>query len=266
MSLSEDQFGKLMSAIQTIASDVSAIKLGQHEIRSELLKIDSVLLNHSEMLSKHSGDIEKCQSRLTEHSSNISKCQGELAKLNNSYSEIAMRVNILEEKTSVLPTACCSDVSGFSSSPFNHTVTYSNTMETIEKIRKSHNLIISALPESPEDVQRVKEVVSTIDPTSCSSIVSVSRLGQGVSRQPRLIKVAFNNMLTPKLLLRNKGALRTTGKYKKVTIREDKTLQEMRFLDTLRGELKTRQAAGERDITIKYVKGVPTIVSCPSKN
>lgn len=138
-----------------------------------------------------------------------------------------------------------------------------STGEALEKLKRSHNLIIGYLPECQNDDQRIKAIITSIDPTSSQSMLSFRRLTSknNSAGKPRLIKVVFNNIMTPKNILRNKSALLST-EFKSITIRDDKTPEEICFLNSLREQLKTRKSAGEVDITIKYIKGVPSIVPC----
>ncbi len=51
--------------------------------------------------------------------------------------------------------------------------------------------------------------------------------------------------------------------YKKISVTDDKTPQQIKHLELLRAKLKEKHKFDE-NYTIKYVKGTPTIVKSPS--
>ncbi|KAG5879077.1 hypothetical protein JTB14_006345 [Gonioctena quinquepunctata] len=55
--------------------------------------------------------------------------------------------------------------------------------------------------------------------------------------------------------------LRSTTFYKDVTIKEDKSKAERKYLQCLRQELKQRIDKGEIDLTMKYIEGIPKIIT-----
>lgn len=108
--------------------------------------------------------------------------------------------------------------------------------ETFLKLQRSHNLIFSAVPESPDDNGMLKKIIDVIDSSSSQTILSISRINSknSASGRPRLVKVTFNNIVTPRTLLRNKAALLTT-EFKRISLRDDKTPHELRALETASG-------------------------------
>ncbi|WP_219823849.1 hypothetical protein, partial [Enterobacter cloacae complex sp. CH23B] len=54
---------------------------------------------------------------------------------------------------------------------------------------------------------------------------------------------------------------------KKLYIKDDSTLKQREYLSKLRDELNSRLDRGEKDLTIKFIKGIPSIISkSKSKN
>ncbi|KAJ8950953.1 hypothetical protein NQ318_008394 [Aromia moschata] len=47
--------------------------------------------------------------------------------------------------------------------------------------------------------------------------------------------------------------------------KNDKTERQQKYLKSVQSELKDRVQYGEKDITIKYIKGIPTITKIPAK-
>ncbi|KAL0849556.1 hypothetical protein ABMA28_013822 [Loxostege sticticalis] len=79
--------------------------------------------------------------------------------------------------------------------------------------------------------------------------------------KPRPIKTCYNNKETPKYLLRNKSKLPES-----IKIYSDQTPSQKLYLDSLKNELHSRIENGEKNIAIKYIKGVPKIVKDQQKN
>ncbi|KAG5872402.1 hypothetical protein JTB14_017423 [Gonioctena quinquepunctata] len=78
------------------------------------------------------------------------------------------------------------------------------------------------------------------------------RLGNVNPENMRPLKVNFDNSLICKFLLRERMVLRSTTFYKEA---------EREYLQCLRQELKQRIAKGEIDSTIKYIEGIPKIIT-----
>ncbi|KAG5884031.1 hypothetical protein JTB14_004300 [Gonioctena quinquepunctata] len=66
---------------------------------------------------------------------------------------------------------------------------------------------------------------------------------------------------SPDLQIPTTIVLRSTTFYKDVTIKEDKSKAKREYLRCLRQELKQRLDKGEIDLTIKYIEGIPKIIT-----
>lgn len=262
-SITPGQFNDLLSLVKNIAIDISSIKTTQEDIRSELARVNATLSDHSQILNEHSTAIADCRQDLKLNSSAISGCLGDIKNLRESHEAISQSVTSLQSRLDSGDLIMASTASA--------STTPTASEETIERLRRSHNVILSAVPESSDEEVVVRRIIDSILPSSSQTILSMSRLNASkrtstrTSARPRLLKVTFSNIITPKILLRNKAAL-LTSEFRNISLRDDKTPHELQLLEALRGELKERQAAGERDLTIKYVKGSPKIVQSHSKN
>lgn len=257
-----EQVTLLMLSVQKMGSDIAAIKSGQQDIYAGLKQINSTLSEHSEIMNKHALSISKCENNLLEQSATISACQSSISQLQSSYSEVSSHIKLLESRLQSLHFPATvpprDDSSRALASP---------SADTLDKLKRAHNIIIAALPEVSGDTDQIKILVDTVIPNSSQTILSTYRIGsnKNCSDRPRLVKVTFNNIITPKVILRNKFKLASSD-FVGVSLRDDKCLEELRLLSSLREQLKTRKSAGEKDITIKYVKGIPVIVHQPPKN
>lgn len=269
-----EQFGKLMQTVQTMADNVLAVRTTQEEIRAQLSLVNDALADHSRRIAENSASIVKCQEDLKKHFSNVADCKAGLdsqsvaistchtsvADLQKTVSEISSSLDHIQDSINARPVlsapATVTDSSGAASSE-----------EVYGRFLRSHNLILSGLGESDDEDFQAKRIMEAILPGSSQSVVSLSRLGtrREGSRSPRLLKVTFSNVFVPKSILRGKKTALATD-FKGVSIRDDKSLQERRRLGELRGQLKARLDAGERNLTIKYIKGIPSITCLSPKN
>lgn len=146
--------------------------------------------------------------------------------------------------------------------------------ESVERLKRAGNIILTKLPEvSPaEDADAVNKIVKTVIGYIPENI-SITRLGRNGSSgtsattsRIRPVKVRLGDPDVVKHILRNKNKL-INSPYKAIKIFDDQTPMQREFLESKRTELKTRTDLGENNITIKYLKGIPTIVptSAPKK-
>lgn len=142
--------------------------------------------------------------------------------------------------------------------------------EITERDKRGKNLIITGLPEP---VSAHKEERSEIDKreilkilnqacADCPEPATIYRLGKYSPTKKRVIKVSFASQKTCINILRNRNSIT----YSNIKIYSDQTPQQREFLRKLTEELKIRLESGEKDLIIKYVKGVPKITNAFPKN
>lgn len=142
--------------------------------------------------------------------------------------------------------------------------------EIKERTSREMNIIVRGIPECKTtnfddgrayDVNEVSNILSLMI-ENCPKPRRIFRLGKYNPTKDRSVKVCFESSYTAKLLLRNKNKLP-----KGIKIYSDKTLAQQNYMKELQNELARREANGEKDITIKFIKGQPKIVaSNNSKN
>lgn len=139
-----------------------------------------------------------------------------------------------------------------------------DSAEIVERVRRSHNIIIRRLPETSDsstDDGAVRAIVGHVFPVGVQHIVSHGRIGAVSGPNPRPVLVRITSSVTALSILRNKKILSTAPAYRKIQISDDITPNQFACLQKAREELRLRQLNGESDITIKYVmRGVPTVV------
>lgn len=106
----------------------------------------------------------------------------------------------------------------------------------------------------------VRNIVECVTVGAGDHITGISRLGRKQAKGDRPIKVEFSSSSIPSKILRNKIKLTQNTTYSKIKISDDMTPTQLNEIKKVREDLKRREAAGEKGITIKYVKGSPKIV------
>lgn len=144
--------------------------------------------------------------------------------------------------------------------------------ECYERETRKKNVIIFGQPEPDNssttqqvDSESVKEILSYICPNvNTSNIVKVVRLGKILSPasgvKPRPIKIVLSDNDISSEVLRRSPEIRQHPQLKHLTITSDKTPRQQIEYKTARQQLLERRQAGETDIKIKFVRGVPAVV------
>lgn len=192
------------------------------------------------------------------------KVRQELVSINNFNSETDNRIKSLEINIDTLKSDTNSN---------NQQTDYNNLISEIhERSQREKNLIITGINEifskntderRNYDKSQINDVIRSIIP-DCPAPIKVIRLGKYDSNKSRPIKVCFEEPSVPKLVLKNKSIIQE--KSIKVKIYSDQTPYQKRVMQSLKDELKNRTEAGEKDLTIKYIKGIPKIIQNKTKN
>lgn len=145
--------------------------------------------------------------------------------------------------------------------------------EVNERNLRKKNIIIYNAPESVStnldtvksyDNGLVTSIVSSADNTLDTGKVKFFRLGPKKAGRIRPIKVIFTSEEIKLSVINkfdSKSASSVNPLLKDVKLSWDRTPLELEALDRLRSELDSRTANGEKDLTIKYKNGVPTIIT-----
>lgn len=140
--------------------------------------------------------------------------------------------------------------------------------EAFERQKRMSNIVIHNLPEprnsniDATDLTTVTTLLKDIAHTDIK-IERVFRMGKGNKNGSRSLKVMLTNPNDVKDVLKNKMVV---AKSKDIFISSDLTHLQLKRLARVREEFRMRREKGERDIIIKYVKGIPQITKKPSTN
>lgn len=140
--------------------------------------------------------------------------------------------------------------------------------EINEREKRSKNIIIFGVNESEStdlnerkeyDKNQVVSIVSQMVPNIDLNKSTIIRLGKPDSKKPRPLRVTLKNKEQAVEVFRGQKKKPKKG----IKIRNDLTVMQRENLQRLREQLVERQANGETDITIKYVRGIPGIFNIP---
>lgn len=252
-----DENDKLRNDLKTlvhnaISEEFKSLKVEITTIKDSLSTFKQQLSNLSERIEKVETDIKLCESV----SSDICYLKSSFAKIEMEKDKILSTMN-----NDPLPTT-------LQNTP--HTVYEDLAAELHERALRSKNIVVVGIPEDTnsdvlkmkeQDKQKLLNILHTISP-DCPQPIKIYRLGKQISGKSRPIKVCFESESTVKYLLRNK----TKIKNEKLRIYSDQTLQQKQYMSALREQLAIRTDKGETNLTIKYIKGVPKIITGSSKN
>lgn len=132
--------------------------------------------------------------------------------------------------------------------------------EIQDRLYREKNIIMVGLKEQNNndnnyDFKEVHNILSNIY-QECPMPLKITRLGKYNGTKPRPLKIVFDSSEIAKCLLKNKSKCRNG-----IKIYSDQTPSQRDYMHKLQIELKNREQNGENNLTIKYLKGVPTIIS-----
>lgn len=249
-NLTVKHFNLMMEQVRNITSTLERVERRQDDI---LTRLDSC----TAAINKHSVTLDL-------HNTKIISCESELAALKDTQDEMSQTISTLSDQILNL---------GPQQTPLVNS-SEAIVPEILDRVKRSFNLVISNVPVSdgPSDSALISSIVDYIKPSSSQYITGVTRMPAKDSNRPPWVKVAFSNPEIVQTVLRNKASLVGNPRFRTIKIQDDKSREQLSSLNTLRTELKRRQDAGERNLTIKYIRQVPTIVTTaplskkPSKN
>lgn len=143
--------------------------------------------------------------------------------------------------------------------------------EVRDRERRKCNVIIYGCQEAPV---RSAEEQSGLDAETVGGIFEAIGVDGGGLRPKRLgkfdatkannrrpIRVTLSSESAVSEVLRNANRLRSNSSFAGVFLSADRTRAQMEMYRNARAELKRRLEEGERNLKIRYIRGIPTIVS-----
>lgn len=194
-------------------------------------------------------------------SANLAKLNDTVAAQSQSIQACHSRMDALELENAELRERLA-DIEG----GLHRVSTESVFREMNDRISRERSLVVFGIPEN-ESIQDDADVVlpifqAIINNPNAYTIQSARRIGRIRADTPRPVKVVLTSGEEVRLVLRNKNKIQKT-RFRNVNIQRDLTAEQRQHIRSLRTELRDRKAKGERNITIRYIHSVPTIVTVP---
>lgn len=251
------EFGKMTELLEKIIQNqeqgMDSMRKNLDDIKEQISEIKSSTTN----LTMEQNNIKL---ELISFKNRICSGENKIQTLESNVTNIANKIAATDTKFSTLEA-------NFSSANVIPTDVDSTKENLLREMQDRHNrlknIIVSGIPEIVEtnisnrrdnDQREVTEVLNTLS-NNCPQPVKIFRIGKYNPDKHRNIKVCFNEAETPRLLLSNRSKL---GKPLKIF--SDQTPMQQQYFNKVKNEFTQRQLAGETNLIIKYVKGVPKIV------
>lgn len=242
------------------------------EFRKEIVSIltdftkrqDDKMTKISKDISDIKDDIKNIQHKTDNLLSEQNKIKTEIAEIKKNESNTIKKIHSLEtDIRNVKASSKCAESANI--------YTVNDVMVEMQEreIRRKH-LIIIGIPEikTTDKKERIKYdleesiKISKLVESTCQGPVRTMRLGKYEAEKTRPLKAIFNSAEEVKAILSNKENIEDDN----IKIYSDRTPQQQKHLKDLKEELKTRTQNGETGLKIKYVRGVPKLISTPPKN
>lgn len=218
------------------------------------------LSNIKEELSEIKGEIKTIKSATENFAQQLNQINNDIENLKSNNTTTQEKIKDLEKEISLLK---CSEVSHHSTSktpPLNHE---NLILELKERSNREKNIVIVGILEKNDKNYKVRQShdmeafikLATLVIGNCPTPTKTMRLGKYVADKHRPLKICFDNNETPKILLRNKAKFPED-----IKIYSDQTPAQYEYLQSVKEELERRSQNGEKDLTIKYFKGIPRII------
>lgn len=254
---------KLLDDNEATKSDIAEIKKQMSEML-ELLK--SSKNEQTESINKLSLNVAAIKAEVGSISSTMQNIVLENKKLKDQLSKLSVAAENTEKKVEVLEA----DVNNLKNMPpsssIQTTATYDEIFTEIEERNfRAKNIIVIGVPEPQNDTVTGRQdydkteimQITGLVYNGCPQPTGIFRLGKYKSDKTRAIKVCFSSEDTTKNILRNRNKIDKEH----IKIFSDQTPYQRQYLQNLKEELQQRTSNGESGLYIKYIKGIPKIIT-----
>ncbi|KAJ8722613.1 hypothetical protein PYW07_003793 [Mythimna separata] len=244
-------------------SNIAEIKEQMSEMM-ELLK--SSKIEQAESINKLSLDVAAIKAEVGNISSTMQNIILENKKLKDQLSKLSAAAENTEKKVEVLEA----DVNNLKNMPPASSTQLATTQDEIfteihERNLRAKNIIVVGIPEPQNDTAKSRQDydkaeilrITGLIYNGCPQPTGIFRLGKYKSQKSRAIKVCFSSEDTAKNILRSRNKVDREN----IKIFSDQTPYQRKHLQNLKEVLQHRTSNGESGLSIKYIKGIPKIVS-----
>lgn len=247
-----------LSPINTRSNSSTLSSAKTSSSNDDILKaIERLHLTQDKLLAGHKSLGNELKSSINALTLRFDALAGEISELKTKVVLLESKVVFLENNLSKLDSCNLA---------VNQATENQIVDELLDRQFRSKNILIFNLTDdadhSTNDVCTTKEILSAMDLDY--NPVKVVRLGRK-SDKPRPLKIVLPEINDVFSVLKNKKKLQSHSTFNSIRISSDKTSQQRNHFNSIRRELDERKSNGELDLSIRYVRGSPTIVK-NSKN
>lgn len=142
----------------------------------------------------------------------------------------------------------------------------------IDRQNRLKNVLLFNLPESnnsnneTSDLNIVQDILTFLNLNI--SPIKIARLGKlpSNSTKPRPLKLCFPYQQAVFDIFSSQHKLKSNSSWENIRFSSDRTKLQQNHMSELRQELLQRRSEGESNLIIKYVRGIPTILSFQKTN
>lgn len=206
--------------------------------------------------------IDNILAAVNEIKTTLSKHEHLFVKLNKKIDEVSSQLRDLGGRTTLLEDKITTFETRLSKIESSNISTDNNIISEIsERQLRSRNMIIFNAPESDDntsanDSSVIKSIFDYIGIEMTPT--AISRLGRKSSK-PRPLKITLQDASDVFVILKNKFKLRSSQNFSSIRISPDRTQMQRDQLRNVYAKIEERKAAGETDLILKFLKGIPTI-------
>lgn len=150
--------------------------------------------------------------------------------------------------------------------------------EINDRARRANNILVYNIPElrNPElklrvshDMGLVDKLLKIVIPDTERKNVKVLRIGKQARERPRPMKIILQSESEVRQFFERftrDAVSNSDAAFRDISVSRDRTPRERQNLNSVKDELEKRIKGGEKNLTIKYRNGVPTIMANNPKN
>lgn len=243
---------QMTQSISEVKSEITELKSSHEQMQK------SITLNIADICTQIN-DIKSISKTITSEHDHI---KGQLSLLESKIQSSQDKILALESNLNLKINV-----------PSTHTDALSTNEQIIREIqerkKRECNIIIFGIPEQTSsntherilnDETEVINIISSIT-KDITNPKKIFRIGKYNPEKTRRIKVCFEKSDPAMILLRNKDKIPNN-----IKLFSDQTPSQQKFFQRVKSELTQRTNNGEKDLTIKYINGVPSIIKSVAKN
>lgn len=225
-----------------------------------------------QIMSEQLSEVLRCISSLPTKN-DLAAVNASIAELKQDLSDIRSKINGLEPRMEATESRL--DIIE------NKIASVSQTEDIISELndrtRRAFNVLVYNIPEkkTPDTKSRIehdKALANKLTQVTVPNVenkLKVFRIGKPTKDRPRPMKIVFLTEVLARQFCESFSqdlVAKTDEAFKNISISRDRTPKERQHLNDLRSKLETRTKNGEKNLTIRYRNGIPTILNTNSKN